>query len=87
MQLGDDKKSPYRLQYVFEQHPGVVSSVTQMVPREDKIGGKTVHLEFRTCHFVFAPPHSTTNLTPIILRCYRGDWHVGANFYKQPAQR
>jgi len=86
VQLGGGK-APYRLQYAFEQHPGVISAVTQLVPKQDEIGGKTVHLEFRTCHFVFAPPHSTTKLTPVVLRYYQGDWHVGANLYKHSAQR
>ncbi|HEY2081286.1 MAG TPA: hypothetical protein VGI88_00770 [Verrucomicrobiae bacterium] len=79
----DAAGQPYRLQYIFEQHPGVVSSITQLVPQEDEIGGKPVHLEFRACHFVFAPPHSTTTLAPIVLRCYQGDWHAGAELYKQ----
>lgn len=79
----DAAKSPYRLQYTFEQHPGVVSSVTQLVPREDEIGGIPVHLEFRTCHFIFQKPHSTMKLAPIVIRCYQGDWRVGADLYKQ----
>jgi hypothetical protein len=78
---------PYHLQYTFEQHPGVISSVTQMVPKEDKISGTPVHLEFRTCHFIFQKPHSTMKLAPIVLRCYQGDWHVGADIYKQSAHR
>ncbi len=69
----DAPKAPYRLQYTFEQHPGVLSAVSNLVPQEDEISGFPVHLEFRLCHFVFAPPHSTTNLAPIVLRCYSGD--------------
>jgi len=42
-----------------------------------------VHLEFRLCHFIFAKPHSTTQLVPVVLRCYQGDWHEGVNLYKQ----
>jgi hypothetical protein len=76
-------ESPYRLQYVFEQHPGLVSSVTALVPREDKIGGQPVHLEFRTCHFVFLKPHSTVNLAPITLRCYQGNEQAGSDLDKQ----
>jgi len=76
-------KSPYRLQYTFEQHPGVVSSITQSVPKEDEIGGTPVHLEFRTCHFIFQKPHSTLKLAPIVLRCYQGDWHAGTDLYRQ----
>jgi hypothetical protein len=74
---------PYRLQYTFEQHPGVISSITDLVPQADEISGAPVHLEFRTCHFVFAHPHSNLTLAPVVLSGYSGDWHVGANLYKK----
>jgi hypothetical protein len=79
----DARKAPYRLQYTFEQHPGLVSSITELVPQEDEIGGKPVHLEFRTCHFIFEHPHSTMKLVPIVLRCYNGDAQAGVDLYKQ----
>lgn len=74
---------PYQLQYTFEQHPGVISSVNNLVPQEDKIAGTPVHLEFRTCHFVFTGPHSSVNLAPIVLRCYQGDTQAGMELDKQ----
>lgn len=81
---------PYRLDYYFEQRPGLVSSVNQLVPKEDEIGGVPSHLEFRPCHFVFTGAHSTVTLVPVVLTCYSGDWHAGVNLYKQlrsaPAQ-
>ncbi|MGH7981330.1 MAG: hypothetical protein ACREE6_18280, partial [Limisphaerales bacterium] len=91
-------KSPYRLEYTFEQHPGLLSVITQLVPPEDEIPGKDslwgsdqnaessmtpVFLVFRTCHFVFAPGHSTAHLAPIVLRCYQGDMQAGENLFKQ----
>lgn len=79
----DAAKSPYRVQYTFEQHPGLVSSITTLVPPEDKISGHPVHLEFRMCHLIFQKPHSTTKLVPIILRCYQGGEHAGSDLYKQ----
>ena len=78
-----DPTQPYLLEYTFEQHPGVLQSISDAVPREDAISGIPVHLEFRTCHFVFTPPHSTKKLVPVVLRCYSGDWHAGADLYKQ----
>jgi hypothetical protein len=75
--------SKYLLQYTFEQHPGLISSITQEVPREDDISGATVHLEFRTCHFVFAHGHSTTELAPITLRCYNGGKDAGERIHQQ----
>jgi hypothetical protein len=73
----------YRLQYTFEQHPGVISAVTSLVPQQDEISGFPVHLEFRFCHFIFAHPNSTATLVPIILRSYHGGWHEGVDLYEQ----
>lgn len=75
--------APYQMQYVFEQHPGVISSINNLVPPEDEIAGTPVHLEFRICHFIFAAPHSTTNLAPVMLRGYQGDWHSVSGVGKQ----
>lgn len=78
-----DPTQRYLLEYTFEQHPGVIDSVSNRVPRQDEISGTPVHLEFRTCHFIFAHPHSTVKLVPVVLRSYRGDWHAGVDLYKQ----
>jgi hypothetical protein len=74
----------YRLQYTFEQHPGLITG--DRVPQTDDISGWPVHLEFRFCHFVFARPHSTTNLAPIVVRSYKGDWRNGADLYRVDAK-
>jgi hypothetical protein len=74
---------PYYLEFTCEQHPGVVESIESTVPRGDAISGIPVHLDFRTCHFVFAHPHSTVKLAPIVMRTYNGDWHAGIDLYKE----
>ena len=73
----------YLLQFTFEQHPGLVQWITSAVPQEDEISGTPVHLVFRTCHFVFAHPHSSVKLAPIVMSTYSGDWHAGIDIYKQ----
>lgn len=78
-----DPTQPYLLEFVFEQHPGVVQSINNLVPQSDQISNWPVHLEFRTCHFIFAPPHSSKQLVPVVLRGYDGDWHAGIDVYKQ----
>ncbi|MHB1856230.1 MAG: DUF6259 domain-containing protein, partial [Acidobacteriaceae bacterium] len=78
-----DPTQPYLLEFTFEQHPGVLDSVSNVVPKENEISGIPVHLEFRTCHFVFAHPKSAKKLVPVVLRCYSGDWHAGVDLYKQ----
>lgn len=73
--IGTPAQTDYRVQYVFEQHPGVISGVTALVPPEDEISGIPVHLEFRVCHFVFAHPHSTATLEPVLMKCEMGKVH------------
>lgn len=73
---------PYLLEYTFEQHPGDIDSIHATVPRADTISGLPVHLEFRTCHFLFAHPHTTTQLVPVVVQPYGGDWHAGVDLYK-----
>ena len=77
-----DPTQPYLLEFTFEQHPGLSNSITNKVPKEDEIGGIPVHLEFRTCHFLYAQPRSVRTLAPVVFKAYAGDWHQGIDFYK-----
>jgi hypothetical protein len=76
-----DPAITYLLQFTFEQHPGLIES--DNVPQQDEISGIPVQMEFRTCHFVFAHPHSTVKLVPVVMRTYDGDWHAGLDVYRQ----
>jgi len=78
-----DPTQPYLLQYTFEQHPGQLETARQSVPRSDEISGLPVHLEFRATHFVFAHPHSTVRLAPVVLQGYQGGWQGGVDLYRQ----
>ncbi len=78
-----DWNQRYLLQYTFEQLPGSLSSTDSAVPRQDEIDGHSVRLEFRTTHFLFAPPHSTVKLAPVVVTGYKGDWHAGVDLYKK----
>jgi len=78
-----DATLPYLTQFTFEQHPAVIDSVTNIVPSTDSISGLPVHLEFSACHFVFAQPHSTKALAPIVFCTYSGDWHSGVDVYTE----
>jgi hypothetical protein len=72
----------YLLQFTFEQHPGVIDWNENAVPRGDEIAGTPVHLEFRTCHFIFAHPRTSVELAPVVVQPYSGDWHAGIDIYK-----
>lgn len=76
-----DPTLPYYLEYTFEQHPGVLYD--SVVPKTDEVSGFPVHLNFRTCHFIFAHPNSAVKLAPVVMRGYQGDWHAGVDIYKQ----
>jgi len=75
--------APYLMECTFEQHPGLVDSINNTVPWNGELGSTPVHLEFGITHFVFAHPHSTVHLMPVVFRCYKGDWHAGVDLYKQ----
>jgi Domain of unknown function (DUF6259) len=75
--------APYLMECAFEQHPGLIDSINNNVPLDGEIGGVPAHLEFKMTHFIFARPHSRVNLMPVVFRCYKGDWHAGADLYKQ----
>jgi hypothetical protein len=76
-----DPSLPYYLEYTFEQHPGALHGT--VVPKTDEISGWPVHLEFRTCHFIYAEPGSNRKLAPIVIRGYKGGWHAGVDVYKE----
>ena len=77
-----DPTQPYLLEFTFEQHPGDIDSLNSLVPQVDEISNMPVHLEFRTCHFVFVKPHATKKLTPVVVRGYDGGWQGGIDVYK-----
>lgn len=78
-----DPTAKYLVQYTFEQKPGVLESIHNQVPVQESISGIPAHLEFRFTHFVFAQPHTKIELSPTVLRPYRGDWHAGVDIYKE----
>lgn len=78
-----DPTQPYLLQFTFEQRPGILESVSNTIPNQEALAGTPVHLEFRTCHFLFAHPGTTRTMAPIVLKAYSGDWHAAVDIYKQ----
>jgi hypothetical protein len=73
----------YYVEYTWEQLPANINSIDGSVPQADEISGITVNTTFRLCHFLFAAPHTTTNLIPILFTAYKGDWQAGADIYKE----
>jgi hypothetical protein len=72
--------------FTFELKPGFEYPESMdwgTVPVGDSISGKTVHIEYSCVHFTYANPNETVELKPIIMQPYEGDWHTGANYYKE----
>jgi len=78
-----DPTQPYLMEFTFEQHPGVVESLGNLVPASDTFSGRDVHLEFRCCHFLFVQPGATRKTARVGMRTYDGDWHGGVDVYKK----
>jgi hypothetical protein len=66
-----DPTQPYLLDFTFEPRPSTKSS------------DKPARLEFSTRHFVYAHPHTSAELAPVVLRGYQGDWHAGVDCYRE----
>lgn len=94
--LGNEKEGLYvgyhdttardLLQFKTELKPGYVSYElwdTGVNPTTDSLAGQPVHYEFYTTHFPFVLPQETVNLKPVVLQPYKGDWHKGADIYKE----
>lgn len=53
-------------------------------PRHDSnSAGNSARTEFHTRHFVYVHPHTKMELAPVVLRGYQGDWHAGADCYRE----
>jgi hypothetical protein len=65
-----DPTEPYLINLGFETRP------------DSELASRPTHVEFQARHFVYAHPHTTAKLVPIVLRGYEGDWHAGADCYK-----
>lgn len=65
-----DATQPYLLNFGFE-------------PRRDSKSNNVTRTEFQTRHFVYAHPHTTAKLVPVVMRGYKGDWHAGVDCYRE----
>jgi len=81
-----DTTSRDLLQFKTELKPGYVSYElwdTGVNPKTDSIAGQPVRYEFSTIHFPFVNPNQKVKLAPIVIKPYKGDWHKGADIYKE----
>jgi hypothetical protein len=69
--------------WVNELRPGYEDTIDYLAPKTKEIGGKDVHVRVATVHIPYIMPGETRTLTPIAIQAYAGDWHVGADIYKE----
>jgi hypothetical protein len=67
-----DPTQPYLLNFGFETRGDLKASTNN-----------SARIEFHARHFVYAHPHTTRELVPVVLRGYQGDWHAGVDCYKE----
>ena len=76
------------ISWTFELKPGWSTSYmagcngTGVVPQENEIGNKQVHIECNVWHFPYIKPRETYTLSPIVFNPYQGGWQKGVDNYK-----
>jgi hypothetical protein len=66
-----DPTQPYLIDFMFRPSGSAKSSQNPL------------HTDFYARHFIYEHPHSTATLAPVVMECYRGDWHAGVDLYKK----
>jgi len=75
-----DVTAKERVEFTFQLKPGY--SKIGHVPPGDEYQGHIVNTEFSVIHFPFVHAEETYELSPIVLKPYSGDWHIGVDMYK-----
>ncbi|MDE3066686.1 MAG: hypothetical protein KGJ60_03955 [Verrucomicrobiota bacterium] len=65
-----DPRQPYLVNFTFQRRG------------PPKSADNPAHLDFYAEHFIYAHPHTTATLAPVVMECYQGDWHAGVDLYK-----
>jgi len=81
--IGLASSSPEVVSWHTELRPGYGSSIDSRPPEEEQVSGKDVATRFAAVHLPYIQPGERRTLTPIALEAYQGDWHQGADIYKQ----
>ncbi len=64
----------------FELIPGF--DLPGMNPTGNEMDGQMVRTQFKANHLIYAHPQSNTQLKPLKLELYKGNWQTGADRYK-----
>ena len=70
-----------RTEFTFQRKPGY--GKVGYVPECAKVVVQPVHMEFMVTHLPFVQPGETVALAPIVIKPYTGDWHAGADIYRE----
>lgn len=64
-----------------ELHPGWEDSMHSLIG-ETKVGPEENAVRFAACHLPFIQPHVSMEMTPIVIKPYKGGWQQGMDIYK-----
>ncbi len=78
-------QSPHEGLYVEMQDPTQPYLINFMFRPQDlaKSSPNPVHTDFYARHVIYAHPHTTVRLAPVVVECYQGDWHAGVDLYRK----
>ena len=83
LSIGIDAPTSELVAWVTQLVPGWLDSLQSTVAREDQLAGVDVRIEFSAVHIPYIRPGTSRTLPAIRLEGYSGDWHSGANLYRQ----
>lgn len=67
----------------LEQRPGYDCGMYSTVTDKDEINGMPVHIRFAGIHMCYLQPGEKQELTPVMLRAFRGGWQKGVDIYRK----
>ena len=87
LSIGIDAPTSELVAWVAQLLPGWLDSLEGTVSRDEQLAGVDVRIEFSAVHISFIQPGTSRTLPGIRIEGYAGDWHSGADLYRQWRER
>lgn len=83
LSIGIDAPTSELVAWVAQLLPGWLDSLEGTVSRDEQLAGVDVRIEFSAVHIPYVQPGTSRTLPGIRIEGYSGDWHRGADLYRQ----
>ena len=83
LSIGIDAPTSELVAWVAQLLPGWLDSLEATVSRDEQLAGVDVRIEFSAVHIPYVRPNTSRTLPAIRIEGYSGDWHSGADLYRQ----